>query len=86
MSSRITSNMVQEWIENWNKYRPEFKMGTTFSLNYAAIGFLSETGGLDVIVRGETPREAWEKFTEWKSGFIYCESLVREGKTDKLDL
>lgn len=86
MSDRITTTKVKEWIADWNKYRPEFPMTTSFSLGYAAIGHLGQTGSIDVIASGETPREAWEKFTAWKSGFIFCENLVRKGETSKLDI
>ena len=83
---RITTKKVKEWVAEWNKYRPDFPMTTTFSLGYCAIGHLGEHGGIDVIARGSTPREAWEKFSAWESGFLFCESLVRNGKTNLLDL
>lgn len=83
---RITTAKVKKWVDEWNTNRPEFPMTTTFNLGYVAIGHLLEHGAISVIASGETPREAWEKFSAWTSGFMYCESIVRNGKTSKLDI
>lgn len=66
---KITSNKVREWVATWNKYNPNMPMTCTFSLGYAAIGHLREHGSISVIASGETPREAWEKFSCWKAGY-----------------
>lgn len=74
---RITAKIVREWVETWNKYNPDMPMGCTFSENFAAIGHLGEKGSIDVIARGETPREAWEGFSYWKAGYEYCEQRMK---------
>ena len=69
---RITYNKVKEWVNVWNENHPEAVMTTAFWLNYAAIGFLGEHGGISVIAQGSTPREAWDAFSAWKAGYLYA--------------
>lgn len=74
--SKITYKKVQEWVRVWNKYHPEAVMTTTFSLGYAAIGFLGEHGGISVVAQGSTPREAWDMFSAWKYGYEYAKERM----------
>ena len=78
--SRITYKKVSEWVKTWNEYHPEAIMTTTFSLGYAAIGFLGEHGSMSVVASGSTPREAWDNFCAWKYGYQYAKEHMEEKK------
>lgn len=75
-NKRITLGNVKNWLNTWNETHPECKMTYSASLGYFGIGFLEDAGAIRTVVRGTSPRDAWEQFCIWKDGYRYGKEKI----------
>lgn len=75
--SRISYNMLKEWINEWNEYHPEMKMRLSVYNDYYHIA--RDSIGQNIVVEA-TPGRAWESFTIWKNGYYTGKESVGDDK------